>query len=287
MDQDVAKARAPQQAVGERPKAASGRQLAPATMTIFGASGDLTKRLIVPALCHLVRARELPDEFTIIGVDHNDRTTAQWRQMMADAIQASQGDGAEKSEKDICSSAGRARHALEMRGDFTEPDTFDRLGKLLAEKQKSQNGAGNVLFYLRGRRPGSSARSSISSAAPELAAQSENARVAPSSSSRSRSATILRPRGRSMRASSRCSPRTRSTGSIISSARQIAVQNIGLRACASPTASSSRCGIAITSTRSRSPPPRPSASRGAGASTSRPARCVTWCRTIRLSSCSP
>src|SRR5215831_1805338 len=61
------------------------RQLAPATMTIFGAGGDLTKRLVVPALCHLVRAKELPDEFAIIGVDHNERTTEQWRRAMSDA----------------------------------------------------------------------------------------------------------------------------------------------------------------------------------------------------------
>ena len=121
-----------------------GRELAPATMTIFGASGDLTKRLVVPALCHLVRARELPDEFTVIGVDHNDRTTEQWREMMAEAIQdAAQG---EAGEKDVCAWLVERMHY--MRGDFTEPETFDRLGKQLADRQKSQNSAGNVLFYL-------------------------------------------------------------------------------------------------------------------------------------------
>src|SRR3984957_6297817 len=97
MDQDAGTARTPIQAIGGRATGALGRQLAPAPMTIFGAGGDLTKRLIVPALCHLVRARELPDEFTIIGVDHNDRTTEQWREMMAEAIQdAAQGEAGEK-----------------------------------------------------------------------------------------------------------------------------------------------------------------------------------------------
>jgi len=145
MDQDVAKAGTPvRQAVGGQAKGASRRPLAPALMTIFGAGGDLTKRLIVPALCHLVRARELPDEFAIIGVDHNDRTTDQWRQMMADAIRdSSQG---EAGEKDIC--AWLVERMYYMRGDFTEPATFDRLGKELTERRTSQNGAGNVLFYL-------------------------------------------------------------------------------------------------------------------------------------------
>jgi len=43
----------------------------PATLVIFGAGGDLTKRLVVPALVHLVQAGKLPDEFAVIGVDHS------------------------------------------------------------------------------------------------------------------------------------------------------------------------------------------------------------------------
>jgi glucose-6-phosphate 1-dehydrogenase len=44
------------------------RQAPPATMTIFGAAGDLTKRVVVPALYNLVRAGRLPDKLSIIGV---------------------------------------------------------------------------------------------------------------------------------------------------------------------------------------------------------------------------
>jgi glucose-6-phosphate 1-dehydrogenase len=164
MDEDVTKARPSlQQIVGERAKGgtdaaptgpdrtpataaqnASGRRLAPATMTIFGAGGDLTKRLIVPALCHLVRARELPDEFTVIGVDHNDRTTEQWRQMLAETMQGFRRDDA--VERDVWSWLVQRMHY--MRGDFTEPETFNRLEKLLKEQQTRQSGAENVLFYL-------------------------------------------------------------------------------------------------------------------------------------------
>jgi glucose-6-phosphate 1-dehydrogenase len=111
-------------------------------MTIFGAGGDLTKRLIVPALRHLVRARELPEEFAVIGVDHNDRTTGQWRQMLAEATQ----DSGDTADKDVWSWLVQRMHY--MRGDFTEPETFARLGKLLAGQQPGQGGGGNVLFYL-------------------------------------------------------------------------------------------------------------------------------------------
>ena len=65
-----------------------GRQAPPATLVIFGAGGDLTKRLVVPALYNLAQARKLPDEFAVIGVDHNDRTTEQWRQSLTEMMQA-------------------------------------------------------------------------------------------------------------------------------------------------------------------------------------------------------
>ncbi len=144
MDQDITKADASlRKAVGE-PKARSGRQLAPASMAIFGAGGDLTRRLIVPALCHLARAGELPDQLAIIGVDHNDRTTEQWRQMLAEALKGSWSGDAR--DKDAWSWLAPRMHY--MRGDFTEPETYTRLDKLLKEQQARQGGAENVLFYL-------------------------------------------------------------------------------------------------------------------------------------------
>ena len=61
-------------------KAHPGHPAPPATLVIFGAGGDLTKRLVVPALYHLVQAGKLSDAFAVIGVDHSDQTTEQWRQ---------------------------------------------------------------------------------------------------------------------------------------------------------------------------------------------------------------
>ena len=60
--------------------APDGAPLAPpCVMVIFGAAGDLTKRLVVPALYNLVGARRLPDEFRIVGVDLASKTTEEWR----------------------------------------------------------------------------------------------------------------------------------------------------------------------------------------------------------------
>ncbi|MGO9046462.1 MAG: glucose-6-phosphate dehydrogenase, partial [Xanthobacteraceae bacterium] len=48
-------------------------------MVIFGAAGDLTKRLVVPALYNLANDHQLSDEFRLVGIDLAAMTAAQWR----------------------------------------------------------------------------------------------------------------------------------------------------------------------------------------------------------------
>src|ERR1041384_449595 len=50
----------------------------PCAMVIFGAAGDLTKRLVVPALYDLVGAKRLPERFRLVGVDLAAKTSADW-----------------------------------------------------------------------------------------------------------------------------------------------------------------------------------------------------------------
>jgi len=121
-------------------KVRPGRPAPPATLVIFGAGGDLTKRLVVPALYHLVQAGRLPDEFAVIGLDHNDRTTEQWRQSLTMMMQAPPGIDAQAW-------SWLTQRIRYMRGDFTQPETFTGLKRLLAERQEHNNTA-NVLFYL-------------------------------------------------------------------------------------------------------------------------------------------
>jgi glucose-6-phosphate 1-dehydrogenase len=122
----------------------------PATMTIFGAGGDLTKRLIVPALYNLVRGGKLPDGFAIIGIDHNDETTEAWRQNLAEMMQAFARASDRKQGEAIDEQAWSwlIRRMHYVRGDFTEPDTYRRLGTLLTDQFGRQDGMANVLFYL-------------------------------------------------------------------------------------------------------------------------------------------
>jgi glucose-6-phosphate 1-dehydrogenase len=130
---------------------AGDRLASPAAMTIFGAAGDLTKRLVVPALYNLARASRLPTKFSIIGVDHNDLDTAAWRHSLTEEIQSlvQTGGGefrAERIDRQAWDWLLSRTHYL--RGDFTDPGTYREV-KALVAGQNDKPGAGiNVLFYL-------------------------------------------------------------------------------------------------------------------------------------------
>jgi len=113
------------------------------TLVIFGAGGDLTKRLVVPALYHLVQAGRLPEQFTVIGVDQHNQTTEQWRQSLTEMLQAfTLTDGI-----DARAWSWLTERMHYMAGDFTQFETFSHLEELLTE-QRQQNKTTNVLFYL-------------------------------------------------------------------------------------------------------------------------------------------
>jgi glucose-6-phosphate 1-dehydrogenase len=118
-----------------------------ATLVIFGAGGDLTKRLVVPALYNLVRARMLPEGFSIVGVDHGDRTTEAWRQSLTEMMQSfARGGGGEFHTGKIDERAWSwlTQRMTYLRGDFTDPETYSQLANLIAGKNRTRN----VLFYL-------------------------------------------------------------------------------------------------------------------------------------------
>src|SRR4029079_18714913 len=115
------------EAVARVARATNNRQAPPATLTIFGAGGDLTKRLVVPALYNLVRAGKLSDEFAIIGIDHNDQNTEQWCPSLTEMMQGStRGGGHEQQVASIDEQAWSwlIRRMHYMRGDFTQPETY-------------------------------------------------------------------------------------------------------------------------------------------------------------------
>jgi glucose-6-phosphate 1-dehydrogenase len=119
-------------------------------IVIFGANGDLTKRLIVPALYNLARTGLLPERLALIGVDHNDKTSAQWQGALHDFLEGTLKKGGEGDVGKVDDKLWKpiAEDMTFLKGDFEKPETYKALGDLLAQIDKAKNLGGNVLFYM-------------------------------------------------------------------------------------------------------------------------------------------
>jgi glucose-6-phosphate 1-dehydrogenase len=123
----------------------------PCAMAIFGAGGDLTRRLVVPALYNLTTGGLLPKEFALIGVDIADLTTDQWRQRLTDMLSSFLAGGGQQRQPDSINRDAwdflLARMTY-LQGDFGRDATYAELRDLLQATERNHGTAGNVLFYL-------------------------------------------------------------------------------------------------------------------------------------------
>ena len=115
----------------------------PCVLVIFGAAGDLTRRLLLPALYNLRRARLLPDAFAVIGVARAKKGDEAFRRDAAESIR--EFAGAEASDSDCRWLVERMSY---LQGEFDDPAAYARLAELLARTQKNRTIGGNCLFYL-------------------------------------------------------------------------------------------------------------------------------------------
>src|SRR6478736_7875634 len=65
-----------------------GQKAPPCTLVIFGAGGDLTKRLLMPAIYNLAKAKLLSDKFAIIAVDRTPKPIEDYRNYLAEGIRS-------------------------------------------------------------------------------------------------------------------------------------------------------------------------------------------------------
>jgi glucose-6-phosphate 1-dehydrogenase len=117
-----------------------GRAAGPCVMVLFGASGDLTKRKLVPALYNLVKAKLLPKTFAVMGVSYDDLSQEQFRDQATGFLHA-QDRGTEAWE-------GFTQRLYYQRGDFADPATYSTLASRLTEVDRQHNTGTNCLFYL-------------------------------------------------------------------------------------------------------------------------------------------
>ena len=121
----------------------------PCAMVIFGAAGDLTRRLVVPALYNLVNAGRLPKEFRLVGVDLVSQTADDWRKNLTETMRSFVGRDGEFQVDELDESAWRwlTDRMSYLPGDLNDPEAYRRLGTHLDELDRAGT-AGNHLFYL-------------------------------------------------------------------------------------------------------------------------------------------
>ena len=136
--------------IASKLQAESAPRAPPCAMVIFGAAGDLTKRLVVPALYNLAHSRQLSNCFQLVGVDLAKTTAEQWRKSLTEAMEGFVANGGEFHVNELNHTVWRwlADRMSYVQGDINDPGTYTRLGDHLAGLDKTAGTAGNYLFYL-------------------------------------------------------------------------------------------------------------------------------------------
>ena len=117
-------------------------------MVIFGGAGDLTKRLVAPALYNLSRSKRLSDGFQLVGFDLADTTTEQWRQSLTEMMNTFVAQGGDADGLDQDAWRFLTDRMSYLQGDLNDPGAYRRLGELLAALGKATDGPRDHLFYL-------------------------------------------------------------------------------------------------------------------------------------------
>jgi glucose-6-phosphate 1-dehydrogenase len=116
----------------------------PSAMVIFGASGDLTARKLVPALYYLARERLLPPGFSVVGCGRTHFTDEEFREKMRQAVKKylKLPEGEDAFLKSFCAGI------FYLTGDFSKPSSYAELAAILDRLDRERGTGGNRLFYL-------------------------------------------------------------------------------------------------------------------------------------------
>ena len=111
----------------------------PSVIVIFGASGDLTRRKLLPAIYQLSRGHRLPAQFAVIGVARSANTDEGFRQQFRESLK--EFAGVDAATDDVARSL--ENRLFYIAGEMDDPALYGALQRRLGE-----TGAEGALFYL-------------------------------------------------------------------------------------------------------------------------------------------
>src|SRR4029077_7551382 len=106
----------------------SRKEVEPCSIVIFGASGDLTARKLIPALYHLYKEKQMPADFRIVGFARREKTDASWRVELRQALDhfSRTKPVDDKIWQDF------SQHIVYCQGDITEAEAYAKLERQLS-----------------------------------------------------------------------------------------------------------------------------------------------------------
>lgn len=125
------------------PPAPAARPAGPCIVVIFGTSGDLAKRKLIPALYNLAAHGLLPENFAVVGVDRREETTEAFQERLG-------GEVRKHLHGEITPERwnGLFDRLYHTQGDFRDQAAYRRLVGFLEEIDAERRTEGNYLFYL-------------------------------------------------------------------------------------------------------------------------------------------
>jgi glucose-6-phosphate 1-dehydrogenase len=121
----------------------------PAVFVIFGSTGDLTRRKLVPALYNLKESGLLSDELAVVGVGRQPLDTEGFRAQLREAAgEFIRNDRQSDSDWDEARWRWLEERLTYVEGDFRRPETYRALAETCARLDQERRTGGNYLFYL-------------------------------------------------------------------------------------------------------------------------------------------
>ncbi len=115
----------------------------PCILVIFGASGDLTKRKLFPALYSLAFRQMLPESFAIVGASRSEESDDEFRERMKEAVQQTARDD---FRDDVWETLADGMHYVAL--DFADEQGEEELARTLTKLDGERGTRGNRVYYL-------------------------------------------------------------------------------------------------------------------------------------------
>jgi glucose-6-phosphate 1-dehydrogenase len=121
----------------------SHKAVEPCSIVIFGASGDLTARKLIPALYHLFKEKQMPPEFRVIGFARREKSDDSWRAELRQALD----QFSRTKPVDNAVWTEFSKRVFYCMGEFSDLEAYKKLEKMLGSFNNDALRS-NLLFYL-------------------------------------------------------------------------------------------------------------------------------------------